>query len=196
MQAAEDFRGILGDTTTNPCDEKDNYGGYLFYYYVKMNEAVCLLTTNLLDNTKKANSIYTHLEAAYGRFPLLSMRLAQSLGKAGKLDQAIEKYLEGSKLMLSLVGKNMPTEEWPDELPETDYNHMKKSIPRLLGYHYWMKAAETNDKALKLILLQQAYETTEELSSVVDSDEDIRKMHNNLLYYAVEYLNIENHYEK
>lgn len=189
MQAAELFREILSDNSEDSRTNKENLGDYLFRYYTKMNEAICLFTTRVVDNVKKASSIYAQLESEYNKFPLLKMRLAQSYGMLGYIDLAISKFQEAKELTHSLLKESKG--KWRDELPEPDFRHLESLLPRLLGYNYWKKADEATDKKLKLEFLQKAYEETEVLLKIEYLDKE-RKLttHNNLLYYAVEYIDL------
>lgn len=189
MQSAELFREILNDDNGDNGTHDRDMGLYLLRYYIKMNEAICLFTTNLFDNVKKACSIYTQLEGQYDRFPLLKMRLAQSHGMIGYVDLAISKFQEAKELTYSLLEESKGRSI--DELPEPDFRHLESLLPRLLGYNFWKKAEEATDKKLKLECLQKAYEETEAVLKVTSIDEKNKlTTHNNLLYYAVEYLNL------
>lgn len=187
MRAAELFRKILGDDESICQGDKHYYGKYLLRYYVKMNEGLCLLTTNSIDNIRKAYNIYLVLGEQYKEFPVLIVRLAQTLLKMGYLDQALEKYNEARELIRTLM-EHKSKEGWSDKLPKTDYEFLLISVPKLLGYTYWMKSTEVDDNDDKLELLEKAYKITEEMVHLKLDELNSRIMHNNLLYYAVEYV--------
>jgi hypothetical protein len=187
MQAAEEFRGILPDECCFP-PKSGQLGEYLFYYYVRMNEAICLLSTNQVDAVKAAYAIYSHLEEAYNDFPLMKMRVGQALGKLGNIDQAIDQFRVAKHLADEHLKKNKGA--FDDILPEADFKHLSAALPLLLGFHLWKKfeGLSSKSKTENLSLLNEAIEVT--LGMVNSAPDTQRKQSalNNVVYYLVEYL--------
>ena len=186
MQAAEKFRE-LAEPYTEEDIIVDNKPSYLFYYYSKMNEAVCLLSSYKNENIKAALNIYTNLEDKYSGFPLLHMRIGQAYSKLGQSDEALEKYQFVSDIISDFENEGC---QWSDALPEIDYKHIKKSFPTLWGFQLWKKSRlidsdATNATEEKIKALIQAYDVTNEAMSHIDECEQW-KIVNNLIYYAVE----------
>jgi ppGpp synthetase/RelA/SpoT-type nucleotidyltranferase len=180
LQAAEKFREIAKNYNADEI-VADNRKDYLFFYYTKMNEALCLLSTNQVDCAKIAQDIYESLEQKYDDFPLVKMRLAQTYGKLGNGDEAISKFQEAKDLFSDFERKGC---KFSDVLPKADYDHMKVHLSKLYGYYLWKKAnriEQVNDE--KLGLLKSAYELTRTASEYKTEHVNLD---NNLLYYSME----------
>ncbi|GAV21362.1 hypothetical protein MMIC_P2346 [Mariprofundus micogutta] len=194
LSAAQLFRGLAEKVMTDIESPRTPLSLWLLYYYSKMNEAICLLSTGIKDEEIAAANVYNELEAEYEGFPLLRMRQGQVQGKFGDVDGAI-KRLKGSKEEAETIQKGLVNGKWPDELPEVDYKHMIKVLPRLIGFQLWRKAdsiCETENLPLKLDLLREAFEETEIILSSEHADErEMRFAHNNLLCYGVEYIKLQ-----
>jgi len=187
MLAAEGFREIFPDDN---CQQptSDQLGKYLFYYYVRMNEAICLLSTNQVDGIKAANAIYAHLEEAYKEFPLLKMRVGQAIGKLGNVDQAIVLFREAKSLTDEHQQKNKGA--FDDALPEADFKHISSALPVLLGFHLWRKfeATPAEKKIEKLKLLEEAIVVTEGTVETALDDQRKQAALNNVVCYLIAYL--------
>jgi ppGpp synthetase/RelA/SpoT-type nucleotidyltranferase len=190
LNAAELFRELVAMVDEDCPVSEMPPSTKLFYYYIRMNEAICLLSTNERDQVVAALSIYQSLEDNYPEYPLLKMRYGQALGKLGYLDEAI-KFLRESgegaeKISKDYVGRNPA--DWPDLLPYTDYDHIIRTQPKLLGYHLWL-SIRSNDSLTeeqKALLYKEAYEITSKgLIAVSHTREQELSIHNNLLYYAL-----------
>lgn len=181
LQAAEKFREIAKFYNDEDITH-DNRKEFLFYYYVKMNEALCLLIANQPEAVKIAKSIYELLDIKYHSFPLLRMRLAQVYGKIGLLDEAISTFEEATVMLAEFEKKGC---KYSDELPVADYLHMKVYLPKLYGYYIWTKAEGLDAKRLKdkLSLLGFAYNLTYQ---AMQHDLHNLALRNNLLYFSVE----------
>jgi hypothetical protein len=94
LDAAEQYRKLILDLG----DLKESEGDKFIYYYLRMNEAICLMSTNDRDQVVAAHGIYHSLESIYPSFPLLKMRLGQALGKLGHLDEAILRLRESGSI--------------------------------------------------------------------------------------------------
>lgn len=185
LTAAELFRELF-----SLIDSGELPGEKLFYYYLKMNEALCLMSTNERDQVVASYGIYQSLENLYPDYPLLKMRYGQVLGKLGYLDQAIE-FLRNTGILAQEIAtkhdKAVPS-GWPDNLPYTDYEHIAQTQPKLLGYHLWLKirTIEAQEENLKGPLFMEAYEITATgLTAVAPESKQELSLHNNLLYYAL-----------
>lgn len=136
-----------------------------------------------------ALDIYSRLEGMreFSCFPFLKFRMAQSLGKLGRTDEAIKKYKEAqisAKQLIKKQGKN----GYCSLLPEADYSHLKSRLPKLLGYQLWAKSQSNEiDLTERLSLLKEAFNVTRPLLKLETDIKNISHAHNNLLYYAVEY---------
>ncbi|MES9990605.1 MAG: hypothetical protein ABW098_01530 [Candidatus Thiodiazotropha sp.] len=190
LEAAECFREIGPEFPPDGAYEPNNKD-HIFHYYVKMNEAVCLLSTNIKENIKQALHLYTDLESWNSNFLILHLRIGQALGKLGKRRQAAEKYEYVRKVVKTV---NADREVWDNYLPEVDYNHIQNHLGTLLGYQYWKMSCDINDTEQSSVqkkakFLESAFSVTEEQDSwhVDNSDNDQAcKTVNNMLYYALE----------
>jgi ppGpp synthetase/RelA/SpoT-type nucleotidyltranferase len=189
LQAAEMFRELAKpflETTIVDNNEKD----YLFYCYVKMNEAFCLLSLNQKETAIIALTIYDHLRRLYPDFTLVKMRLGQAYGANQEVEQAISMLNEAYN-EIKLFEKNGCS--FSNTLPKIDYDHMKKHLPKVYGYELWRKAEqfdETNLESLsnKAELIEKAFTLTTETLEYVGNDD--LNVHNNLLYYGIMLTNL------
>lgn len=186
LDAAEQFRNLAHDLG----NLKESEENKLIHYYLRMNEAVCLMSTNVRDQVIAAHGIYQNLENKYSNFPLLKMRLGQALGKLGHLDDALLRLREAGSSAEGIASEYSHKKEsdWPDYLPRTDYEHIIRNQPKLLGYHIWLKiqSLATQQENEKNSLFKEAYEVTKKgLKDVITDTKQTLSMHNNLLYYAL-----------
>lgn len=186
LDAAEQFRNLIHDLG----DLKESENDKFIYYYLRMNEAVCLMSTNVRDQVIAAHGIYQNLESKYSNFPLLKMRLGQALGKLGHLDDALLRLREAGSSAERIASEYSHKQEsdWPDYLPRTDYEHIIRHQPKLLGYHIWLKiqSIAPQQENEKNSLFKEAYEVTKKgLKDVITDTKQTLSMHNNLLYYAL-----------
>lgn len=185
IRAAEQFRELV-----NQVEYENSLGEKLAYYYMKMNEALCLMSTNERDQVVAAHGIYQNLESTFSEHPLLLMRYGQALGKLGILDLAIENLRKSGevakKLSVQYAGK--AELNWPDEMPHIDYEHIILSQPKLLGYHLWLKIKTLGPDAegVKGLMFLEAYKITKMgLETAEENSKQELSLHNNLLYYAL-----------
>lgn len=159
----------------------------LMLYYVRMNEALCLLSTNDKSNVGRACAIYGSLEEDYPDFPLVKFRYGQALGKFGAVDASIEKFLS-TKVLVGQIDLNQLSPS-PDRLPNDDRKHIDKLLPKLLGFQYWVKSQSIDeiDISVKRELISAAFTET---SSLLEKYGDDASVHNNLVYYAVDALSL------
>ncbi|HSI28397.1 MAG TPA: RelA/SpoT domain-containing protein [Methylophilus sp.] len=185
LEAAECFKS-LGDQITQPLLQQNDY---IFYYYCRMNEAFCLMSTNVADNVSSARHIYQLLEDKYVDFPLVKMRLGQALSKLKLYDAAISNFEHAGELLKSgseYVGRD--ENNWPDSLPQADYVYMRKAQPKLLGYNKWLKLRSLDRSELQKIcdLFIEAYDATYPGLKITGlKPEEELSLHNNALYYCL-----------
>lgn len=184
LNAAELFREHVGllETDSSPGDK-------LVYYYLRMNEALCLMSTNERDQVVAAHGIYQNLENTYQEYPLLKMRYGQALGKLGYLEPAIE-YIRAAGESAKGIASDFAGQRhdcWPDFLPYTDYDHILRTQPKLLGYHMWLKIRTLGtQEEQKYTLFMEAYEISRGgLLALEHTPKQELSLHNNLLYYAL-----------
>ena len=180
---AADFFKSLGDAISNDGDSP-NDATRLFLYYVRMNEGLCLLSTNARDGVELANRIYASLEDEYPDYPLVKFRYGQALGKLGYSDLAITKFREAKGMIAELKEKfnTVPS----DKLPKDDREHIEKLLPKLLGFQLWANSEKVPIENIseRASLLAQAFNETKPLLGLLPDDISV---HNNLVYYAVDY---------
>lgn len=184
---AADFFKSLGDAISNDGD-LPNEATKLFFYYVRMNEGLCLLSTSARDGIELANRIYASLEDEYPDYPLVKFRYGQALGKLGYADLAIAKFRDAKGMLSELKEKfgTTPT----DQLPKDDREHIEKLLPKLLGFQLWVNSEKTPVENIseRATLLAEAFKETKPLLCLLPDDISV---HNNLVYYAVDYLEVK-----
>lgn len=195
LDAAESFRD-LGDLIAKPLHNSDSKqdGLDLIYFYSKLNEAFCLLSTYQKQELLQAKSIYEDLEGDYRGYVFLSMRLGQVLGKLGQPNASLRKLLQAEKMAEKIFSET--NGQLNDQLPRSDYEYMRRTLPFQIGFQYWRKAEELDrsEKNTPIIAdyLKKAYSYTEQMLNAPDVDENKKLLtHQNQLYYAVEYLKLD-----
>lgn len=186
LQAAEKFKD-LGDNSEPKALESSSSPYFLFFYYSKMNEAFCLLSTKAKEYVQNASAIYSSLEERYSDFPILKMRKAQACGHLGKTRDSINKYDEAYEMLSSFEEDGCI---FNDFIPRIDYGHLCGHLPRLFGYQLWKQStlicgAEPAKLIEKKVLLEKAYELTLQTMETADIKRRLSTI-NNLLYYAIE----------
>jgi len=152
-----------------------------FYLYCKLNQAFCLLSTGMSTEIHVAKKMYIALHNQFPDHPLISHRLGQVYNKLGKTDDAIDAF---NRAWVQVIKYEKSGKIGSDLLPEADYKHVRRYLPKLLGYNFWLKSRhKIGDE--KRDLLFEAYDKT--LASIVpDYEGSVLSAHNNLLYYQVE----------
>lgn len=186
VASSKEFSALVENVKMDNISEGE-FGEYLYYYYSKMNEAICLMSSLDNGNIQAASNIYMSLEQKYDDFPLLKMRLGQSLGKLNNSKVAVEKLYESYNLIKGyekdkLVGSY--------QVPKSDYKHIKENLPALLGYEIWKSTrgmARDTDEEILLILekLQEACTVTFERDRWIGEEKKCY-MYNNLLYFSLD----------
>ncbi|CAE6818209.1 hypothetical protein R75461_05975 [Paraburkholderia nemoris] len=188
LDAYQHFASIAQQSETDLTGD----GLGLYWYYVTLNSAFCLLSTNLTASIESAVGIYLDLAEKYPTYPLVKFRLGQAYSKLGKVDDSIRLFEDVLQEVERFAEKSRGRQSWEDNLPLPDYTHISRVLPKLLGYQYWEKGAFRTDPSNvheKLTLYRKAYEIT---LAAYDLSPDNADLANNLAFYAVEYLAIEN----
>lgn len=184
LKAAAFFLSISLEATA---DLRETEGLSLYMFYAKMNEALCLLSTDSPQHVKSAELMYLQLREEYPDFILVQFRLAQALARLGQSDESIQLFVQTKKALDEAETKYKRSDRWPDKLPKTDYLHMTQVLPKLMGYQYWKKAQDVGDKQTKMALLLEAHNITKEAMAQGREEANVQ---NNLVYYAMEYLTL------
>ncbi len=186
-EAAQEFKEMADEFVKNKPPSKDDKKNYLIYYYSKMNEAFCLLSTNKNEDISAAQTIYHHLEITYPDFPLVKYRIGQAFGMLGNLDRCIEELNNSMEMVKHLEKKRSVGS---DELPTVDHKHVLTRLPLVLGYNLWKKTQiEGISKSQQLKILDKALKLTKRLHET-DNLEVKFKAYNNLLYYSMDKYNL------
>ncbi|QQX89735.1 RelA/SpoT domain-containing protein (plasmid) [Cupriavidus necator] len=168
--------------------ELQGEGLKLYWYYVTLNAAFCLLSTNASESIESAVGIYLDLAEKYANYPLVKFRLGQAYSKLGKVDDSIRLFEDALGDVQQLAAASKAKQSWEDNLPLPDYKHISTALPKLLGYQYWQKGAfrtDPTDVDQRLSLYRKAYEVTLLAYDITPENADLA---NNLVYYALEYL--------
>lgn len=186
LEAASKFSDLVSYVDSDNISS-DNTGEYIFYFYCKMNESICLLSTQDTSNISKSISIYLKLNKNYNEFPLLSMRIGQAYGKMGSSEISLKFFSETEKMIKKFEEENLVGDI---RLPKTDYHHIKSHLPALHGYQIWKQASSIERKTSKdtsriISLIVEAYNVTKQRKEWIEKGDE-RKLHNNLLYYAID----------
>lgn len=190
IQASEIFRKLSESINLSEAVSSATSQYYLPYYYCKMNEALCYMSTNLPDYLKEALNIYQHIGQYYEQFPLAQMRFGQVCTKLGKTDEALQRLERASELFEHENSLYKNGQDFTDILPKSDYEFMLSILPKLLGYAYWKKSKSISDPKEKLKYLRLAYTTTEKSLDSKPPKETKLGIYNNLLYYCIEFVRI------
>ncbi|CAG9251380.1 RelA_SpoT domain-containing protein [Burkholderia diffusa] len=188
LDAAQYFSSIAQQCESSLAGE----GRKLYWYYVVLNSAFCLLSANISASIESAAEIYLDLTEKYPNFPLVKFRLGQAYSKLGRIDDSIRLYEDVLQEIKPIADESQRRGSWEDNLPLPDYTHISKILPKLLGYQYWEKGAFRTDPANRaeiLILYRKAHDVTLMAYRLSPDNADLA---NNLAFYAVEYLAIEN----
>jgi hypothetical protein len=152
-----------------------------------MNEALCLLSTDSPQHVKSAEMMYLALREEYPNYILVQFRLAQALARLGSTDESIALFSETKNALANAARQHRSTTNWPDEIPKTDFSHMQSLLPKLMGYQFWRKAEEVEDRVQRMGYLLNAHDITKE---ALTGGGDVPNIRNNLVYYAMDYLSL------
>jgi len=184
INAAKHF----ADLTQRAAQELKEGTAHLFSYYTQMNFAFCLLSSGLPAAVRESIAVYARISRSFPAYPLVRFRLAQAYSKVGMTDEAIQLFEQVRREEQTIAAACTNSGQWPDYLPLTDHNHISSTLPKLLGYSYWVRAVhETPEESLEeqKADLMLAYSRTAQGLSVKPGDKDLA---NNLACYALDYL--------
>jgi ppGpp synthetase/RelA/SpoT-type nucleotidyltranferase len=187
LAAAEQFAGLLVEIVQGRDIDTLGNGEKLACYYSSMNEAFSLMSTNNPEFVNLAVEKYRHIEGHFQEYPLVKMRLGQALAKIGQVEESIQKLEEAGKDFQGLGEQAKKTGTWQDTLPKVDFDHMRYTQPKLLGYSLWKKSQlGTLSRQEKSELNYSAYIVTRDCLEIKDLDRKKRvDALNNVLYYSV-----------
>lgn len=199
ISSADEFRALADRLSNGRNFEEFSHGERLINYYIRMNEAICLMAVNGRDYAQAALNIYKSLDSQYTNYPLLKMRLGQALGRLGHYDESILKLKESGQLAETILSQITGSEgtAWPHDMPRLDYEHLQRTQPKLVGFYIWKKIAASTEMPPeeRATLYLEAHAITEKLLSINIPEGDaiaekksniVYHAHNNLLYYAVQ----------
>lgn len=200
-RAAEGFRqlfnneksdGILKEMDIGPLDER----GRVFLYYLLMDFALALITLRNRSANRDAELIYQDVRKIIGDHPVILLRSAQALGRAGNHVLAV-KRLKDLEIVMD-HGATACLTRFKLLLTDADFKHVETSLPKLMGYEYWQIAEQHQigviaGLELKIIHLQKAYEKTlDGYKKFGGTNPEKDSYINNLLFYGTEYLLVYN----
>lgn len=189
ITSAQGFAELSKQISQDGCLECLDAKFKLAYFYCKLNEALSYMSINEIDYINEAYTIYIFLEKHYSEYPILKMRIGQSLGKIGLFDESIAKLKEAQKMMDSCKDFSIKEKKWPFYLPKVDYDHMLWGVPKLLGFSTWSKTQENGvSDSQKEQLYLEALRITENCIGCMDKKEDSIDVYNNLLYYSTGFI--------
>lgn len=157
-------------------------------HFVMLDQALCLLSNGHSASLQDAITIYSELLADNEKYPIVNYRLGQAYSKLKDFSVAA-KYYNRSKSAIEEYDASSESEYF---LPEHDKEYILKTLPKVHGYSLWKHSFDVRENAESmsdtLSLLADAYLTTSDaLSHSLDADAELG-IHNNLLYYAVDYV--------
>ena len=188
LRAAESFSKLLEQMTLDQTFQESK-GFEAYYYYIKMDEALCRISTSDISEIKKALTIYIDLARNYVSYPMIQLRMGQALIRLKEYDAA-RKQLKKCRTMvnrLSIVSE----EKRAIRLPDVELKRVQIRLYLLLGFAYWKESSDiytknVDSKRVRTFLVQ-AFEQTEPALSCEHIDMDDRvKILNNMVFYALE----------
>lgn len=184
LEAAEHFLGLQKNAAEAL---EDSVAKNVFVYYIRLNEALCLMSTDTPHYVLQAASLYSTIVNDYPDYPLAKFRLGQALSKLGEIDRAIDLFQASYREVEQVVQQQKLSGVWPVSLAEADYQHMRSALPRLLSFDLWKKSQVVESSASKIRLLRAAFLVMMKSLPLPDpaSTEDLVRAHNNIVYYGV-----------
>jgi hypothetical protein len=165
---------------------KDGPGQRACKYIARMDEALLRVQTDRPEQLASAIEIYKDLEIQFPLSPTVRFRLAWAFGKQKKVPEALEYYMAANKLIEDAMALGQFERDQRVMMHEIVF--IRENLSRLIGFQYWAisrNCAARGDPAGQIVNLIEAYRTTE---AGLGRGGDDKKTHNNLLYYATEYL--------
>lgn len=181
----EDFKSELLQED-GYCNSPNILGSKALLHYVMLDLALCLLSTGHTTNIKEAISLYLDLLTEDDGYPIVNYRLGQAYSKQNNYRSAAAHY----KKAKSAIEAHPPGDD-SQFLPDHDREYILKTLPKVHGYSLWkhslaVRMDEGEEQALSLLV--DAYSTTKDALLCSLSDDAEVGIHNNLLYYAVDYV--------
>jgi ppGpp synthetase/RelA/SpoT-type nucleotidyltranferase len=188
LNAAENFKELLEQTLLNT-DIEHEEGFATYYFYIKMDEALCRLSTSDSIEIEKALTIYKDLIKNYSNYPVIRFRMGQSLIRLKEFEDARKQLKKCRSDVVKL--SEFPEERRKVNLPNIELNKLQIGLYLLLGFAYWKEAAEifksSRQSRRVKSFLEQAFKQTQPALNVEDiSLEHKTKLINNMVYYALE----------
>jgi ppGpp synthetase/RelA/SpoT-type nucleotidyltranferase len=165
-------------------------------YALKMEAALTYLYAETPEAVERAVELYEIVEATQPKSYAARYRLGHALAKQRKTDAAIDRYKDALRLM---ERRRLWTERERRILGIEQKPGLKWRTQKLLGYQYYQKSlhCDPNKNAReKADYLRRAFEITAKAEPACDEPPQQRSITNNLLYYAVEYLELERQHLK
>ena len=149
------------------------------------------IQANTRESIARGIEIYKELETLFPDRPTVRYRLGWALGKEGKPLEAIDRYFTALRLVDEAL--LLEPKERESRVSEREIEHLRERLPRFIGYQYWRIAqarAHAGDANAQIAYLVEAYRTT--LPGLASTSDKVQQesLHNNLLYYAVQYLTV------
>jgi hypothetical protein len=195
LRLADQLKQILdrqeaaaGNRGQNPTEK----GASTLRYTLRMEEALMRVQANTREALSAAIEIYRELEVLFPDRPMVRYRLGWALGKEGKPLEALDRYFEALRLVDE--ASTLEPEERAKRVSEEEAHLIRERLPRLIGYQYWRIAEDretARDPQMQLAYLVEAYRATEAgLNSTSEGSTERKKLHNNMMYYVIQYLKI------
>jgi len=194
LNAAESFSKLLEQTLSNTSIQKESYFK-TYYYYIKMDEALCRLSTSDSSETEKALIIYKELIKTYSAYPVIRFRMGQSYIRLKEFEEG-RKQLKTCRRIISKL-ENVTLEKKRVCLPEIELKKLDVGLCILLGFAYWKEANDIYNTAPESIrvraFLDQAFlQTQPALNIPTLTFEHKLKLINNIIFYALEIVHFKN----
>lgn len=196
LKAAENFNKLLEQVKTNSLITNKE-GFRVYFYYIKMDEALCRLSTSEMSEIKKAITIYRSLIKAYPSYPVILFRLGQSLIRLKSYNEA-RKQLKKCRTNINRFSK-FSEDKRLVKLPNIELKKIQVTMHLLLGFAYWKEANDTYIVSPKSRRVQSYFEQAFEQSKVGLSIDGLLETHrvkfiNNMVFYALEMVHFKRFY--
>jgi len=160
-----------------------------YFYYLRMEEALCRLMLNVEEEIESAIDIYVELMPVFPESATLYFRLAQAYVQLGRFDEAINNYVKSGELVSKL--KDLPKEERYINLTNTQKTYLLGNWARLLGFAYWRRStslleSEPGNETEIVIGFRNAYECAKSGLDHDLSQDDRSRLLNSTVYFGAE----------
>ena len=181
LDAARSFQEI--EDNEQEFLEQESKQAQMLKYFLRMEKGFCLLSVGTKESLDEAIAIYISVEDRIPESTVAYYRHGQALESLGQVEDAANLYKKTVELL----------QEGAHHLPE---KHWLRASPFLrLGFIYWQQSLPFANRGAnlnsRLELIVKAHETTQQALPFADEDTPTWiRIHNNLAYYAVEYLDL------